>query len=80
MHREANASRLSWIGRVLVVVGISGTALSALCCLAPFLFAGLLSAIGLGFILKDSILFGSVAVFVGAALFGYYLIRRHQHT
>jgi hypothetical protein len=38
------------------------------------------TAIGLGFILKDSILFGLIALFLGMALYGYYLIRRHGRT
>ncbi len=80
MHPGVNARRPSWLGRVLVAVGISGAALSALCCLAPFLVAGLLTALGLGFIIKDSILLGLIAAFVGVALFGYYLIQRHQHA
>jgi hypothetical protein len=42
---------------------------------APFLVAGLVSAIGLGFILKDSILMGLLVVFLGVAGLGLYLAR-----
>ncbi len=79
MHSGVSTRR-SWVGRILIAVGISGAAFAALCCFAPLVVAGLVTAIGLGFILKDSILFGLIALFIGMALFGYYLIRRHGHT
>ena len=34
----------SWLGRTLMAVGISGEAFAALCCVAPFLVAGLVTA------------------------------------
>ena len=71
--------RVSWLGRALMAVGISGAAFAALCCLAPFLVAALVSAIGLGFILKDSILMGLLVMFLGLAGLGLYLTRR-KHT
>jgi hypothetical protein len=70
------ASRL---GRALVALGIGGAALAALCCFAPFILGGLITAIGLGFILKDSILMGLLVVFVGVAMVGLYLAQR-KHT
>jgi hypothetical protein len=66
----------SWPGRALMAVGLGGAAFAALCCFAPFLVAGLVSAIGLGFILKDSILMGLLVVFLGVAGLGLYLARR----
>lgn len=65
----------SWLGRTLMAVGISGAAFAALCCVAPFI-AGLVTALGLGFILNDSILTGLIIVFIGVAALGYYLVQR----
>lgn len=66
----------SKLGGALVAIGVSGAALSLLCCAAPFLLAGILTAIGLGFILNDAILMGGLVVFLGVAGFGFYLARR----
>ena len=66
------------LGRTLMVVGISGAAFAALCCLAPFLVAGLVTALGLGFILNDALLMGLLVVFIGVAALGYYLVRRQK--
>ena len=68
----------SWLGRTLMAVGISGAAFAALCCVAPFIVAGLVTALGLGFILKDSILMGLLVVFVGVAALGYYFVQRQK--
>ena len=68
----------SWLGRTLMLAGISGAAFAALCCVAPFIVAGLVTALGLGFILKDSILTGFLVVFAGVAALGYYFVRRQQ--
>lgn len=76
MPPKQNNPAPSWLGRTLLAVGISGAAFAALCCFAPFIFAGLVTAIGLGFILKDSILMGLAVVFPGVAALGYYLSRR----
>lgn len=65
-----------WLGRALMAVGISGAAFAALCCVAPFLVAGLVTALGLGFLLKDSILVGLLVVFTGVAALGSYVVRR----
>lgn len=69
----------SWWGRALIAVGLSGAAFAALCCFAPFLIGGVVTAIGLGFILKDSILMGLLVMFSGIAGVGLYLGRR-KHT
>ena len=66
----------SWVGRMLMAVGISGAAFAALCCVAPFIVAGLVTALGLGFMLDDSLLIGLLAVFIGVAALGYYFVRR----
>lgn len=64
----------SWVGRTLMAVGISGAAFAALCCLAPFM----VTALGLGFFLNDSLLMGLLVVFVGVAALGYYFVRRQR--
>lgn len=66
----------SWLGRALLTVGISGAAFAALCCVAPFFVAGLVTALSPGFILDDSILIGLLVVFTGVAALGYYFVRR----
>lgn len=66
----------SWLSRTLMAVGISGAAFAALCCVAPFMVSGLVTALGLGFILNDSILTGLIIVFIGVAALGYYLVQR----
>ena len=68
----------SWLGRTLMAVGISGAAFAALCCVAPFIVAGLVTALGLGFILKDPILMGLLVAFVGVAAQGYYFVQRQK--
>jgi hypothetical protein len=61
-----------------MTVGISGAAFAALCCLAPFIVAGLLTALGLGFMLNDALLMGFLVVFIGVAALGYYFVRRQK--
>ncbi len=70
----------SWVGRTLMAVGISGAAFAALCCVAPFLVAGLVTTLGLGFILDDVLLIGLLVVFIGVAAVGYYFVRRQTCT
>ena len=65
----------SWLGRTLMAVGIGGAAFAALCCVAPFLVAGLVTAFGLGFMLNDALLMGLLVVFAGVAALGYYVVR-----
>lgn len=77
MNANTNSNTTpSWVGRALLAGGISGAAFAAICCLAPFIVVGLVTALGLGFILKDSILLGLLGVFIGVAALGYYLVRR----
>ena len=66
----------SWVGQTLMAVGISSAAFAALCCVAPFIVAGLVTALGLGFIIDDSILIGLLVMFIGVAALGYYFVRR----
>lgn len=70
----------SLLGRTLVGIGIAVAALAALCCVAPFLVAGLVAAVGLGFILKDSVLLGLLFVSLAVAALGYYFMRRARQA
>jgi len=63
-----------------MAIGIGGAALVALCCVAPFLVAGVLAAVGLGFLLNNAILIGLLIVFAAAAVLGYYVIKRAKHV
>jgi hypothetical protein len=80
MGSKLNNPPSSWLGRTLIAVGMSGAVFAALCCFAPYLVAGLVTAVGLGFILKDSILLGLGIVFLGLAVLGYYLLQRRGRS
>lgn len=77
---QAEACPPSRLGRMLIAVGLGGAALSLLCCVAPFLLAGILAAIGLSFILNDAILMGGLVLFLGVAAFGFYLAKRSSRA
>ncbi len=64
------------VGGVLVGVGGVTAALALLCCIAPWLLAGFLVTLGLGFILKDVLLLAIAAAGVLVALFGFWLRRK----
>lgn len=70
---EANRT----LGGVLVGVGGVTAARALLCCIAPWLLAGFLVALGLGFLLKDVLLLSIAAVGVLVALLGFWLRRKH---
>lgn len=59
-------------------LGLTGAAVAALCCMAPFLIAGVLAVVGLGFLLNESVLMGLLAVFLATTGAGYYLLRRNR--
>lgn len=65
------------IGGILVGVGGVTAALALLCCIAPWLLAGFLVALGLGFILKNVLLLAIAAAGVLVALLGFLLRRKH---
>ncbi|MCA1556294.1 MAG: hypothetical protein LC747_06350 [Acidobacteria bacterium] len=67
------------LGGVLVGVGGVCAALALLCCAAPWLLGGLLVALGLGFILKDSVLLTLAAVGLVVAGIGWWLMRRRAN-
>lgn len=64
------------LGRVLFGVGGVSALLALPCCAAPWLLGGLLLALGLGFILRDSVLLSIAAVGVIVAVIGWRLMRR----
>jgi hypothetical protein len=64
------------VGGLLVGVGGVTAALALLCCVAPWLLAGFLIALGLGFILKDVLLLTIAALGLLVALFGFWLRRK----
>ena len=66
----------SWLGRTLMAIGISGAAFATLCCVAPFIVASLVTAVGLGFLPNDALLVGLLVMFIGVAALGYYFVRR----
>ena len=65
------------VGGVLVGIGGVTAALALLCCIAPWLLAGFLVALGLGFILKDVLLLSIAVVGALVAVFGFWLRRKH---
>ena len=72
-----NANRA--LGGVLLGAGGVTAALALLCCIAPWLLAGFLVALGLGFLLNDVLLLSIAAVGVLVALLGFWLRRRHMN-
>lgn len=70
-------SKGSLWGRALMAIGVSGATLAALCCVAPFLLAGVLATVGLSFLLKDIVLIPLLMVSLGVIAVGYYMSKRH---
>ncbi len=64
------------LGGGLVSVGGVGALLALLCCIAPWLFAGFLAALGLGFIIKDAVLLPIAGVGLLVAILGLWLRRK----
>src|SRR5713226_7998412 len=64
------------LGGALVGIGGITAALALLCCVAPWLLAGFLVALGLGFLLKDILLLAIAALGLLVALCGFWLRRR----
>jgi mercuric ion transport protein len=59
-------------------IGISGSMVSALCCLGFPALISMLSAIGLGFLIHDAILLPLLGIFLVITLWGLYSgMRRH---
>lgn len=65
------------VGGILVGIGGVTAALALLCCVAPWLLAGFLVALGLGFLLRNVLLLTIAAVGVLVALLGFWLRGKH---
>ena len=59
-------------------VGVVGSVFTALCCLGFPALLSILGAIGLGFLINDTILFPLLAIFLILTLSGLYLGVRHH--
>ena len=66
------------LGGVLMGVGGVGAALALLCCAAPWILGGLLVTLGLGFILKDSVLLTIAALGLIVAFAGWRLMSKKE--
>lgn len=53
-------------------IGVGGSLFAALCCLGFSALLSILSAVGLGFLIKDAILLPLLVVFLALALYGFY--------
>ncbi|MCA1593365.1 MAG: hypothetical protein LC754_12100 [Acidobacteria bacterium] len=67
------------VGGALFGIGGVSAALALLCCAAPWLLGGLLVTLGLGFILKDSVLLSLAGIGIVVAIAGWWLMRRRSH-
>ena len=65
------------VGGILVGVGGITAAVALLCCIAPWLLAGFLAALGLGFLLKNLLLMAIAAAGVLVAVLGFWLRSEH---
>ncbi|MEO8718288.1 MAG: MerC domain-containing protein, partial [Burkholderiales bacterium] len=66
--------------RHLDKIGVGGSAFAALCCLGFPALLAILSAIGLGFLIRDAVLIPMLVVFLAIAVYGLYDgMRRHRH-
>jgi mercuric ion transport protein len=65
--------------RDLAKIGIAGSLFAALCCLGFSALVSIVSAVGLGFIIKDAVLIPLLLVFLLVTLGGLYFGMRHHH-
>lgn len=75
---RAHEARESW-KRHLDKVGILGSLFAALCCLGFPALVSIVSAIGLGFLIKDAVLVPLLIASLIIALVGLFLGMRHHH-
>jgi mercuric ion transport protein len=80
MLTSANADHSSGFWRRnLDKFGIGGSVFAALCCLGFPALLSILSAVGLGFIVTDTVLIPMLLVFLAVTLAGLYFGTRHHH-
>jgi mercuric ion transport protein len=60
-------------------IGVGGSVFAALCCLGFPALVPILSAIGLGFLIRDAVLIPLLVVFLVLTLVGLFLGMRHHH-
>lgn len=65
--------------RNLDKIGTAGSIFAVFCCLGSPALLSIVSAVGLGFIVRDAILFPLLAVFLSVTLLGLYLGTRSHH-
>jgi mercuric ion transport protein len=63
---------MAFVDEQLDKVGVGGALFAALCCLGFPALLSILSAVGLGFLIKDAILFPLLFVFLALTLYGLY--------
>lgn len=74
----ANCSLPGFWKRHLDKVGIGGSLFAALCCLGFPALLAIVSAVGLGFLLRDAVLIPMLVAFLALMLYGlYHGMRRH---
>jgi mercuric ion transport protein len=80
-NRKADASALESPGwrKHLDKFGIGGSLFAALCCLGFPAILSTLSALGLGFLIRDAVLIPLLLLFLAVTLVGLYLGSRHHH-
>lgn len=76
---EAVLQRPGFWQRHLDKIGVGGSTFAALCCLGFPALVSILSAIGLGFLIRDAVLIPLLLVFLVLTLVGLFLGMRHHH-
>ncbi len=66
------------LGGVLVGIGGLGALWALICCVAPWIFAGALVALGLGFLLKSVVVMAIAAGGLLIALVGWRMMRKEK--
>src|SRR6266545_6303326 len=65
--------------RHLDKIGVGGSLFAALCCLGFPALLSIISAIGLGFLIRDAVLMPLLLAFLVLTLVGLFLGMRHHH-
>jgi len=66
------------LGGVLVGIGGLGALWALVCCVAPWIFAGALVALGLGFLLKNVVIIAVAVVSLLIAFVGWRMMRKEK--
>ena len=66
------------LGGALIGIGGLGALWALICCLAPWIFAGALAALGLGFLLKNIVIMAVAVVGLLIAFVGWRLMRKEK--